>query len=219
MTTTEHLEARAARDPEPLAQEPLPEASSQQLVVGDIPREPPGFQPRANLLAKLDQAGTAVSVAHAVADMQGTGKTQLAAAYARMRLARGWRLVAWINAEDSASVLAGLAEVADAVGLSDGSTRPDTVTAGREVRYWLEADGDRCLIVFDGATDLDVLRPFLPTAGAARVLITSTRQSAANLGASVPVDVFTAGESLAFLARPTGLADPAGAAALSAPLG
>ena len=219
MTTTEHLDARAARDPEPLAQEPLPEAFGEQLVVGDIPREPPGFQPRANLLAKLDQAGTAMSVAHAVADMQGTGKTQLAAAYARMRLARGWRLVAWINAEDSASVLAGLAEVARAVGLSDGSTRSDTVAAGREVRYWLEADGDRCLIVFDGAADPDVLLPFLPTAGAARVLITSTRQSAANFGANVPVDVFTAGEALAFLARPTGLADPAGASALSAELG
>ena len=157
MTTTEHPDARAARDPGTLVEEPAPEAFSKQLVVGDIPREPPGFQPRANLLAKLDQADTAVTVAYAVTEMRGTGKTQLAAAYARMRLAAGWRFVAWINAEDSASVLAGLAAVADAVGLSDGSTRSDTVTTGLEVRYWLEADGDRCLIVFDGAADPDVL--------------------------------------------------------------
>jgi RNA polymerase sigma factor (sigma-70 family) len=214
MTSTEQLDSRAAGGPG----DPVQEAAGEQLVVGDIPREPPGFQPRPNLLARLDQAGTAVSVVHAVAEMQGAGKTQLAAAYARTRLATGWRLVAWINAEDTGSVLAGLAAVADAVGLSDGSTRWDTVTAGREVRYWLEADGDRCLIVFDGAADPDVLRSFLPTAGAARVLITSTRQSVANLGTSVPVDVFTAEEALAFLAGPTGLADPAGAAAVAAEL-
>jgi len=103
--------------------------------------------------------------------------------------------------------------VAEAAGLADGRD------AGRAVRRWLEADGDRCLVVFDDATDADVLRPFVPAGGAARVLITSNRRSVANLGTSVGVEVFSAEEAVAFLADRTGLADPTGAAAVAAELG
>ena len=64
-----------------------------------------------------------------------------------------------------------------------------------------------------------MLRPFLPAAGAAQVVVTSTRRSAAGLGMPVPVDVFTEGEALAFLAERTGLDDEAGARELAAELG
>jgi hypothetical protein len=68
-------------------------------------------------------------------------------------------------------VLAALADVAAGLGL--GAGEGDVAAAGRAVRHRLETDGDRCLLVFDNATDAAVLRPFLPAAGAARVLITS----------------------------------------------
>jgi hypothetical protein len=73
--------------------------------------------------------------------------------------------------------------------------------------------------VFDNATDADVLRPYLPVAGVARVLITSNRQSVAELGEPVGVDVFMPGEAAAFLASRTGLADPSGAEELAVELG
>jgi tetratricopeptide (TPR) repeat protein len=192
------------------------------VVVGEIPQEPLGFQPRADLLEVLDAPGPGarVIVVHAVTGMRGVGKTHLAAAYARARLAERWRLVAWINAEDPASTLAGLTAVADALGLADDEANQGPIeNFGPVVRHWLEAQGDRCLLVFDNATDADVLRTLIPAGGAARVLITSNRQSMANLGASVGVEVFTLNEAVAFLTALTGLPDQAGAAAVAAELG
>jgi RNA polymerase sigma factor (sigma-70 family) len=202
------------------AQETLPpEAANHQVVVGDIPMEPPCFQSRAGLLAELDRASAQVSVIHAVTGLRGLGATQLAAAYARAKLAAGWRLVAWVNGADTGSLLAGLATVADATGLADGDSGPGVVDTGAAVRHWLETDGDRCLLVFDDVSDPEVVRPFVPAGGTSRVLITSNRQPAANLGSTVPVDVFSADEASAFLARRTGRDDEAGAAAVAAALG
>jgi tetratricopeptide (TPR) repeat protein len=188
------------------------------VVGGDIPQEPAGFQPRADLLAELDAPlGGRVSVVHAVTGMRGVGKTQLVAAYARARLDEGWRLVAWVNAEDAATMVAGLAAAAVALGLDDGTG--DAGQAGKAVRHWLETGGDRCLVVFDNATDPHVLRPFLPAGGQARLLITSNERSVAELGAGVAVEVFTEDEALAFLAERTGSADTEGARLLAQELG
>jgi tetratricopeptide (TPR) repeat protein len=154
-----------------------------------------------------------------VTGRRGVGKTQLAAEYARAKLAAGWRLVAWVNASGTDSLQAGLAAVADAAGLRGSGSPYGVPDPGPMVRHLLEADGDRCLLVFDDAEDPDLLRPFVPVSGAAQVLITSTRQSVENLGTSIPVNVFSADEALALLEERTGLADDQGAAAVAAELG
>ena len=68
------------------------------------------------------------------------GATQLAAVYARAKLAEGWRLVAWVNAADTGSLQAGLAAVADATGLADDDSGQDIADAGQAVR---QLAGDR----------------------------------------------------------------------------
>jgi hypothetical protein len=182
-------------------------------VAGAIPRQPPGFLPRPHLLGQLNRADQGVSV---LTGVPGVGKSELAAAYARAKLAAGWRLVAWVNAGNPGSLLNGLAAVAEAAGLP-ADARRDRAYAGRAVRRWLEADGQRCLLVFDDADDPDLLRPFVPD-GAARVLIISPRRPVAQLGTTVLVDVFSPDEALAVLAGRTALDDEAGAASLAAEL-
>ena len=196
---------------------PPPRPAAGLVVVGEIPREPPGWQPRPGLLAAVRDLGPGSRVVvAAVTGMRGVGKTQVAAACARARLGEpGWRLVAWVNAETPASLLAGLADTAEAVGLAAA----DGAAAGRAVRRWLEAGGTGCLLVLDNVTDPDAAAPFLPAGGNARVIVTTTLRDADGLGTVIDVAVFTPGEGLAYLAHRTGLADQAGAAELGGELG
>jgi tetratricopeptide (TPR) repeat protein len=193
------------------------EAPRGPVVAGNVPQAPPAFQPREDLMAQLRAAGPGVSVVRAVTGMRGVGKTQLAAAYARECINAGWRLVAWVNAEDSPSIVSGLAMVADRLGISSRGT--DVELVATHVRNRLEADGDRCLLVFDNVADPDAVRPYVPSAGKSQVVVTSVQASALALGNPAPVDVFTEEESLAFLTERTGRHDSDGAKALAGEVG
>lgn len=187
------------------------------VVAGNVPQAPPAFQSRDNLMNQLRAAGPGVSVVRAVTGMRGVGKTQLAAAYARECINAGWRLVAWVNAEDTATILQGLAIVADRLGISRTGTLPELVA--EEVRNRLEVDGSRCLLVFDNVTDPNWVRPYTPSAGESQVVVTSTQASTVTLGRSTRIGVFTEDESVAFLAERTGIDDLEGARALANEVG
>jgi hypothetical protein len=187
------------------------------VVAGNIPQAPPAFRPRDDLMARLRAAAPGVPGVRAVTGMDGVGKTQLAAAYARECVAAGWRLVAWVNAQTTADLLNGLAVVAAGLGIEKPGTGLEAV--GTEIRSRVEADGARCLIVFDDVTDLTALRPYVPAAGTSQVVITGAAGAAAGLPEPLPVDVFSEEESLAFLAVRTGRDDPAGAAELAENVG
>jgi tetratricopeptide (TPR) repeat protein len=195
---------------------PVSAGAAGPVVAGEVPQPPEAFQPRAGLAEELRAAGSGVAVVRAVTGMRGVGKTQVAAAYARWCIDAGWRLVAWVNSADTAGVLGGLAVVAARLGIAEADA-PLEVTA-TAVRNRLEADGDRCLVIFDNVTDPRGLRPFLPAAGQAQVVITTTSQ-APELGRVVPVGLFTEDEAVTFLVRRTGREDVAGARALAEELG
>ena len=93
-----------------------------------MPQESAGFQTRADILGVLVQPELGRRL-QALIGTRGVGKTQLAAACARARLADGWRLVAWLNAETEDALLAGLTETAAGLSLA-GPAR--MLSRGRE---------------------------------------------------------------------------------------
>ncbi|WP_146174052.1 tetratricopeptide repeat protein [Saccharothrix carnea] len=190
-----------------------------QVVVGEIPKEPPDFQARPSagrhLSALAGRSG--VVVVCAMTGQRGVGKSQLAAAYARDRIRAGFPLVAWIAAETPALVLAGMDEVGVRLGLR--GPQDDVRSTAARVRSWLENRNEPALLVFDNATDADALIPFIPASGGTQVVITSTHQSMGNLGALFVLDVFTEEEALAFLAAATRRHDHRGADELAHELG
>lgn len=185
------------------------------VVIGNVPRAAMGYRVREDLSAQLRSNSPEASIVRVVTGMQGVGKSQLAAAYARECAAGGWRLVAWVNAEDVNQALACLAEVADRLGI--GQVADSVVIAGDRVRQWLESDGRDCLVVFDNVGDPEALRPYLPVKGRSRVILTGSGMQ--EIGSAIPVGTFTPQEALAFLFERTAVTDDAGARELARALG
>ena len=175
-----------------------------RLVVGEIPREPEMFIERAPLedLAEAARTGRP-AVLHAVTGLRGVGKTQLAAAYARRRIADGWSLIAWINAETRDTLISGLGDVAEQLGLSAPESAGDSLKAAFLLRDYLNTRTADGLLVFDNATSPETLRPFLPAAGRTQVVVTSTEESFSSLGTLVRVARFARAQSLELLAALT----------------
>ncbi len=190
-------------------------ASERQVVVGEIPREPPGFVER-ELLARLDAAARQAAPS-VITGLRGVGKTQLAAAYARKRIRDGWPLVAWVSAESREVLLAGLARVADRLRVSD--PEGDSAESAHRLREKLDTWAGPGLLVLDNAADPDVVSPFLPVAGDAQVVITTTDRATAELGGVADLNVFARAESVRYLAARTGLSQEAGADEVARELG
>lgn len=129
----------------------------------------------------------------ALRGLGGVGKTQLAVEYAH-RHAADHAVVRWVDAEQEALVGVQLAALAPRLGLPVTGASADVaaVLAALTRR-------DDWLLVFDNAESANAIRRWLPPASAGRVIITSRAQVWGEVAAPVDVDVFSAGEAVAFL--------------------
>ncbi|WP_171075148.1 tetratricopeptide repeat protein [Nonomuraea basaltis] len=186
-----------------------------QVIAGDIPRAPVALQRRSELMALLEAAGdsdqpVAVGV---LVGAPGVGKTQIAAAYARVRVQHGWPLVAWVHAESRDLFLAEMQAVAVAVGITVQGE--DSEQAARRLKEWLGGRRERCLLVLDNLTDARLAAEWLPSVGAAQIVITSNLRQAGAMGTVVPVSGFTREEAVTFLRERSGRDDEEGALELA----
>lgn len=190
---------------------------TKQVVVGDIPGVPPAFVHRETfeqLSTVLDEHH--VAVVCALTGMRGVGKTQLAAAYARAKIASGCSVVGWINADTDDNLLDGLSRLAGALNVAD--PEGDSRESARRLTEHLTTRGGDALLVLDNATDPVAVQPFLPPTGA-RVVLTSTERSFTELGEPVDVGSYRRSQSTGYLRKRTKLDDDAGADAVAAVLG
>ena len=194
-------------------------ATRQQIVIGDLPGQAVAWQDRTDALDRLAMmAGTNhTAVICALAGPLGIGKTQIAAAYARACVARGWPVVTWVAAETASGIVTKLDALAAVAGV--GGCDTDPVQAAEKALAWMRVHPGPCLLVFDNAVDPDLIRRWTPPVGAVQTVITTTRHDFANLGVLVEVDLFTPGEAVTYLRTRTRLHDDPGAAQVAEQLG
>jgi tetratricopeptide (TPR) repeat protein len=136
-------------------------------------RMPPYFMGREETLSAIDTAFKLTNGALAIAvlhGLRGVGKTTLAFAYAD-RCGDDYRALWRIDAQNDLTMRADLAALGRRLGWVGAEEKEELAFAAALDR--LPSDGEGILLIYDNAVDADAIRPFLPTGGAARVLITS----------------------------------------------
>ncbi|MFI6938192.1 FxSxx-COOH system tetratricopeptide repeat protein [Streptomyces sp. NPDC050418] len=213
-----------AKGSSPMAPEPNRPAGGRHGrpgIKGPMPPRNAHFIGREDLLStvadQLREAELAAVLPHALHGTGGVGKSQIAIEYV-YRHQHEFDIVWWIPAEQQSMVLSSFADLARALGLVVG---PQPGTAVPRVLDALR-DSDRhgrWLLVFDNAEDVAGLRPFIPTSGHGKVIVTSRNRAWEEVATSLTVDVFRRDESIALLQRRSADLDHDEAALLAEALG
>jgi len=162
----------------PLTGTPPP---AQPALSGVIPPLADGFHQRpetgTELRAGLYPGGTVVLTSGeptpaAPAAQGGTGKTQLAAAFARTLWAsRAVETLAWVNATSREAVVSGFAQAAVTVGASNGEQSADD--SATEFLAWLAHTRRPWALIMDDLSDLADAEDLWPAGPAGQVVITT----------------------------------------------
>ncbi|NEA21459.1 FxSxx-COOH system tetratricopeptide repeat protein [Actinomadura bangladeshensis] len=160
------------------------------------------FTGRGRLLERLrdELLGTTqrIVMPQALHGLGGVGKTQVALEYIH-RFKADYSLVWWISAQSPDSIRAGLANLAEQMGLRVGDNKADAAAAALEALRRGEPTS-RWLLVFDNADSPVELGPFLP-GGDGHILITSRDPAWTQFANPLPVEVFTRREAAEHLRR------------------
>jgi tetratricopeptide (TPR) repeat protein len=204
--TVENAAATARRVLRTMPLRPLPastpprprRAEEAGLIWSGVPIRNRNFTGRAALLDRLASAlGSGVTTSVLPQTLQGlggVGKTQLVIEFVYRHLDQ-YDLVWWIPAEQTATVLTSLTQLADRLELPIAEDRQETA---RTVLDWLAGSDLRWLLVYDNADDPSTLGQLLPSTGG-HVIVTTRIQEWSKVGVSIEVDVFKREESVELL--------------------
>jgi len=186
---------------------PVP-ASPSRIRFGSRPMEALGFVTRREQEDLFDAVFSAAAPCTVLVGMHGCGKSQLAAAVAARCVEEEWPLVAWVNAESRGSVLEGLSELGQRMGVGETDDRTPETLAQRCLRTLEEAEAADRLIVFDNVERADDLRDSIPQREGLRVVATTTKRvDWAQAWRPIDVGGFEREQSIAMLLGRTGQSD------------
>ncbi|GAA2507785.1 FxSxx-COOH system tetratricopeptide repeat protein [Winogradskya humida] len=175
-------------------------------VWGGVPPRNPNFTGRDLILGRLHQdlleAREAAVLPQALHGMGGVGKSQVAIEYVH-RHSGDYDLIWWIPAEQNSQVLASLTRLAQRLHLEVSPEANTAVPAVQDALNTGEVEYKRWLLVFDNAESLTDVRPYFPTGGAGKILVTSRNPEWSAVARSLEIDVFTREESRSFLKNRT----------------
>lgn len=175
-------------------------------VWGGVPPRNPNFTGRDLILQRLhthlQEVREAAVLPHALHGMGGVGKSQVAIEYVH-RYRSDYDLVWWIPAEQNSQVLASLTRLAQRLHLEVSPEANSAVPAVQDALNTDEIEYKRWLLVFDNAESLTDVRPYFPTGGAGKILVTSRNPEWSAVARALEIDVFTREESRKFLRHRT----------------
>ncbi|MFD7416413.1 tetratricopeptide repeat protein [Kitasatospora purpeofusca] len=188
---------------------PAPGPALRPVRVGTVPPLASAFQPRPGLREEIDRARerhATVVLTQVLSGGGGVGKSQLAAAYAWQAHAGGVAVLVWVNAAESAQIVAAYAQAARLVG-APGADGQDAEADAGAFLDWLAVTERSWLVVLDDLTDLEGAQRWWPRPPAGtniggRVLATTRRRDALVTGsgrAVVDIGTYTRTEALEYL--------------------
>ena len=193
-----------------------PGAGDGERAGDTLPPRNPVFTGRDDMLAEVGRRLNRGPVAVvAVRGLGGMGKSQVALEYAhRMRGSGRYRVAVWVRADSAVTAAEDLAATAPLLGLAAdgpaGEVAASVVAALGSRRDWL--------VVFDNAQVPGDLAGMLP-GGGGHVLITSRNRAWSGVASQLDLEVFSRAESVTFLCKRSGRAEPDAAGELAGELG